>query len=250
MEGLFQSLYAQEGYQLTVDLENMRVTAPDGGEYPFEMEGFLRHQVLNGLDDIDLTLEQVDGDSRPRGTGKGPFTLAVRVMSEQILLLSGDGIGPEVVAQARLVLERVMGKYSLDYSLGEGLMGGAALDDCGQPLPEDTLARAREADAILLGAVGGPKWDGVDRHLRPEKGLLAIRSELGLFGNLRPAKLYPQLVAASTLRPEVVGGLDILIVRELTGASTSASRGAFAPWTAASARATTPMSIGSRRSSA
>ena len=138
-------------------------------------------------------------------------------MSEQILLLSGDGIGPEVVAQARLVLERVMGKYSLDYSLGEGLMGGAALDDCGQPLPEDTLARAREADAILLGAVGGPKWDGVDRHLRPEKGLLAIRSELGLFGNLRPAKLYPQLVAASTLRPEVVGDLDILIVRELTG---------------------------------
>ena len=102
-------------------------------------------------------------------------------------------------------------------SSSEGLLGGAAIDAHGKPLPEETLAKARAADAILLGAVGGPKWDNIDRALRPEKGLLAIRAELGLFGNLRPAILYPQLAGASALKPEVVSGLDILIVRELTG---------------------------------
>ncbi len=135
----------------------------------------------------------------------------------KVLILPGDYIGPEIVAEARLVLERVIEQYSMDIQLEEGLLGGAALDAHGVPLPEDTLARAREADAILLGAVGGPKWDAVDRALRPEKGLLQIRSELQLFGNLRPAQLYPQLAAASSLKPEIVSGLDILIVRELTG---------------------------------
>lgn len=138
-------------------------------------------------------------------------------MSKRILILPGDYIGPEIVTQARRVLERSMELFGLDFSLEEGLLGGAALDACGVPLPEDTLAQARRADAILLGAVGGPRWDEVDRALRPEKGLLGIRSALGLFGNLRPALLYPQLVEASSLRAEVVAGLDILIVRELTG---------------------------------
>jgi len=138
-------------------------------------------------------------------------------MSGKVLILPGDCIGPEVTAQARRVLERCMEVYGLDCELDEALLGGAALDARGRPLPEETLARARESDAILLGAVGGPEWDAVDRALRPERGLLAIRSELGLFGNLRPALLYPQLAQASSLRPEVVSGLDILIVRELIG---------------------------------
>ena len=138
-------------------------------------------------------------------------------MTKKVLILPGDYIGPEIIEQAQRVLVRVMDKFSLDYELDEALLGGAAIDAEGVPLPDETLAKARQADAILLGAVGGPKWDGVDRALRPEKGLLGIRSALGLFGNLRPALLYPQLADASSLKPEIVSGLDILIVRELTG---------------------------------
>jgi 3-isopropylmalate dehydrogenase len=138
-------------------------------------------------------------------------------VSQKVLILPGDYIGPEIISQGRRVLERVMELHGLDLQLQEGLLGGAALDACGVPLPEETLAIAQEADAILLGAVGGPKWDAVDRALRPEKGLLEIRSRLQLFGNLRPALLYPQLADASSLKPEIVSGLDILIVRELTG---------------------------------
>ena len=138
-------------------------------------------------------------------------------MSKRILVLPGDYIGPEVVAEAVKVLELVSTRFSLDLELEYGLLGGAAIDACGVPLPDETLARAKVADAILLGAVGGPKWDNVERHLRPERGLLGIRSELALFGNLRPAILYPQLADASSLKPELVAGLDILIVRELTG---------------------------------
>jgi len=138
-------------------------------------------------------------------------------VSRKILILPGDYIGPEIVSEARRVLELVNDTYQLGLELEEGLLGGAALDEHGVPCPDQTLGRARDAEAILLGAVGGPKWDAVDRALRPEKGLLQIRSELQLFGNLRPALLYPQLADASSLKPEVVAGLDILIVRELTG---------------------------------
>ena len=138
-------------------------------------------------------------------------------MSKKVLVLPGDYIGPEIIAEAVKVLEAVNERFNLGIELEYGLLGGAALDEHGVPLPEETLARAREVDAILLGAVGGPKWDHVERHLRPEKGLLGIRSELQLFGNLRPAILYPQLAEASSLKPEIVAGLDILIVRELTG---------------------------------
>ena len=138
-------------------------------------------------------------------------------MSKKVLVLPGDYIGPEIMTEAEKVLQAVDRRFDLGLSLEHGLLGGAALDEYGVPLPDATLARAREVDAILLGAVGGPRWDGVERELRPERGLLAIRSELELFGNLRPAILYPQLADASSLRPEVVAGLDILIVRELTG---------------------------------
>lgn len=138
-------------------------------------------------------------------------------MTQKILILPGDYIGPEIMTEAVKVLETVADRFELKLEFDYGLLGGAAIDDCGEPLPAQTLVKARAADAILLGAVGGPKWDGVERHLRPERGLLAIRSELQLFGNLRPAILYPQLAEASSLKPEIVAGLDILIVRELTG---------------------------------
>jgi len=138
-------------------------------------------------------------------------------VSKKVLVLPGDYIGPEIMAEAVKVLESANVRFGLDIELEYGLLGGAAIDECGVPLPDETLASARAADAILLGAVGGPKWDGVERHLRPERGLLGIRSQLQLFGNLRPAILYPQLADASSLKPELVAGLDILIVRELTG---------------------------------
>jgi 3-isopropylmalate dehydrogenase len=138
-------------------------------------------------------------------------------VSKKVLILPGDYIGPEIIAEAVEVLKSVDRRFGLGLELEYGLLGGAAIDAHGVPLPDATLERAREVDAILLGAVGGPKWDKVERHLRPERGLLAIRSELQLFGNLRPAILYPQLADASSLKPEIVAGLDILIVRELTG---------------------------------
>lgn len=138
-------------------------------------------------------------------------------MTKQVLLLPGDGIGPEIVAQAVKVLNVLNDKYNLDINMTEGLVGGAAYDVHGHPLPEATLQAALDADAILLGAVGGYQWESLDIAVRPEKGLLGIRSNLKLFANLRPAMLYPQLADASTLKPEVVSGLDILIVRELTG---------------------------------
>ncbi|WP_373279618.1 3-isopropylmalate dehydrogenase [Chitinibacter fontanus] len=134
----------------------------------------------------------------------------------KVLILPGDGIGPEIVAQAKKVLE-VLKNDGLALELQEAPLGGAAYDQYGAPYPEFTQKLAREADAILLGAVGGPQYDKLDRPLRPERGLLAIRKDLNLFANLRPAILYPELANASTLKPEVVSGLDILIVRELTG---------------------------------
>lgn len=138
-------------------------------------------------------------------------------MTKHILILEGDGIGPEIVREARKVMDVVNAKFDLGLTFENELMGGCAIDVHGVPLADSTLERARQADAILLGAVGGPKWDKLDRSIRPEKGLLKIRSQLGLYANLRPALLYPQLVGASSLKPEVVSGLDILIVRELAG---------------------------------
>ncbi|MFL2499298.1 MAG: 3-isopropylmalate dehydrogenase [Porticoccaceae bacterium] len=138
-------------------------------------------------------------------------------MAKQVLVLPGDNIGPEIVAEAVKVLERVDAIFGLDIQLDYAHLGGAGLDAEGSPCPPQTLEKARASDAILLGAVGGPQWDNVERHLRPEKGLLTIRSELDLFGNLRPAIMYPQLAHASSLKPEFVSGLDILIVRELVG---------------------------------
>jgi 3-isopropylmalate dehydrogenase len=131
----------------------------------------------------------------------------------KICVLPGDGIGPEIMAEA----VRVLDALDLKVEMEEALLGGAAVDASGDPYPEPTRKLAREADAVLLGAVGGPQWDALPREQRPERGLLGIRKDLGLFANLRPAILYPELANASTLKPEIVAGLDILIVRELTG---------------------------------
>ena len=138
-------------------------------------------------------------------------------MSKKIAVLPGDGIGIEIVAQAVKVLDCLNKDFGLDIEMEQGLVGGSAYDDSGSPLPETTLKLAKEADAVLLGAVGGYQWESLDIAVRPEKGLLGLRSELELFANLRPALLYPQLAHASTLKEEVVSGLDIMIVRELTG---------------------------------
>jgi len=137
-------------------------------------------------------------------------------MTKQIAVLQGDGIGPEIIGQAVKVLDKLI-EQGLDAHYEYGLLGGSAYDAHGSPYPEATQNLCRKADAVLLGAVGGPQYDNLERSVRPERGLLAIRKDLNLFANLRPAILYPELANASTLKPEVVSGLDILIVRELTG---------------------------------
>lgn len=137
-------------------------------------------------------------------------------MTKKIAILNGDGIGPEIIAQAVKVLDKLI-EQGLDVSYEYAKLGGEAYDAYGLPYPAETQAICQKADAVLLGAVGSPKYDDLDRPLRPERGLLAIRKDLNLFANLRPAILYQELAGASTLKPEVVSGLDILIVRELTG---------------------------------
>jgi len=138
-------------------------------------------------------------------------------MKSKIAILPGDGIGPEIMTEAVKVLDMLQSVHGLSIDMEEAPVGGAGYDAHGHPLPAATLDVVRSAEAILLGSVGGPQWEKLERHLRPEQGLLGLRAELGLFSNLRPAILYPQLADASTLRPEVVSGLDIMIVRELTG---------------------------------
>jgi 3-isopropylmalate dehydrogenase len=138
-------------------------------------------------------------------------------MQAKIVLLPGDGVGPEVVAQARLVLEAVAKRYSHQLVFETHLMGGIAIDETGEALPAATLAAAKASDAVLLGAVGGPKWDDPRAKTRPEMGLLAIRRGLGLYANLRPVRGYDELLASSPLKPERVAGVDMLVLRELTG---------------------------------
>jgi len=138
-------------------------------------------------------------------------------MEANIVLLPGDGIGPEVVAEAVRVLEAVGRRFGHRFAFDERLMGGCSIDRYGTALTDETLAACQAADAVLLGAVGGPKWDDPQAAVRPEQGLLALRKGLGVFANLRPVKAYPQLVGASPLRPEKLAGVDLVVVRELTG---------------------------------
>lgn len=135
----------------------------------------------------------------------------------RITLLPGDGIGPEIMAVAVAVLKEVGSQLDITFEFQEALMGGAAIDATGNPLPAETLTACRNSDAVLLAAIGGYKWDNLPRHQRPETGLLGLRAGLGLFANLRPASILPQLIDASSLKREVVEGVDIMVVRELTG---------------------------------
>ena len=132
-------------------------------------------------------------------------------------VIKGDGIGPEIVDEAIKVLDAVAAVEDIQFDYKEYLMGGIAIDEIGVPLPAETIQGVKRCDSVLFGAIGGPKWDGVERHLRPESGLLALRKEMGTFANLRPAMVYDELVDASTLKPEVLKGVDIMVVRELTG---------------------------------
>ena len=138
-------------------------------------------------------------------------------MKKHIAVLAGDGIGPEIVPQALQVLQTIGKRFDHEFDLAYGDVGGQAIDSCGVPLPPETLALAKKSDAVLLGAVGGPKWEGLEYERRPERALLGLREQLGLFANLRPAKMYSALAEASTLKKEVVDGIDVLVVRELTG---------------------------------
>ena len=138
-------------------------------------------------------------------------------MQAKITLLPGDGIGPEVVAEGVKVLNAIGEKYGHEFEFTSALAGGIAIDETGDPLPEDSLEACRQSDAVLLGAVGGPKWSDPKASVRPEQGLLKLRKELGLFANIRPVKIYPALVDASTLKKEIVEQVDMVIVRELTG---------------------------------
>ena len=138
-------------------------------------------------------------------------------MGKKILILPGDGIGKEVTAEAVRIIEWLNDNKQTDFEVDYALIGGSAYDETGSPLPQETLDKAKASDAVLMGAVGGPKWEPLDISVRPEKGLLGIRKELGLFANLRPAIVFDELAEASTLKKDVVAGLDIMIVRELTG---------------------------------
>ena len=138
-------------------------------------------------------------------------------MRFKLAVLPGDGIGPDVTAEAVKVLEAVAGRFGHSFDMSYGLVGGAAIDETGTALPEDVLKMCRRADAVLLGAVGGPKWDDPQARVRPEDGLLALRKGLGLFANLRPVKSFPVLVDSTNLKPEVIRGVDFIFVRELTG---------------------------------
>ncbi|MCK4847016.1 MAG: 3-isopropylmalate dehydrogenase [Deltaproteobacteria bacterium] len=135
----------------------------------------------------------------------------------KLLVIAGDGIGPEIVDEALKVLDYVGEKFEIDFDITEALIGGASIDVNGVPLTDEVLEMAKASDAVLLGAVGGPKWEGLDYSVRPERALLALRKELGLFANLRPARIFDALVDASTLKKEVIEGVDIFVIRELTG---------------------------------
>ena len=138
-------------------------------------------------------------------------------MRASIAILGGDGIGPEVVAESIKILDAISAKFNHDFDLKNELIGGCAIDQFGTALPDKTLEACNDSDAIILGAVGGPKWDDPSAKTRPEDGILAVRKSLGLFANLRPVKVYPSLINSSPIKPDLLKGVDMMVLRELTG---------------------------------
>ncbi len=219
---------------LTVDLEAKEIRGPDGGVVKFDLDEFRRHCLLErprrhrpddeaGAGDRRLREEERRAaplgvrrsrrpDTLPQSIRKGHF-----MTTRKLFLLPGDGIGPEAMGEVRKLITLMNREAGTGFEIEEGLVGGAAYDAHGAAISEDDMARAMAADAVLFGAVGGPKWDGVAYEVRPEAGLLRLRKDLALFANLRPAICYAALADSSSLKKELVEGLDILIVRELTG---------------------------------
>lgn len=174
------------------------------------------HTTMSPVGAAD-TLKAGDGGLREKGSNRRKGSEERMPANKNLLVLAGDGIGPEVMGQVHRVVDWMDKRRAVRFDLSEDLVGGAALDAHGVPLADATLERAKTADAVLLGAVGGPKWDDLPFEKKPERGLLALRKEMELYANLRPAICFEALVEASTLKPEVVSDLDIMIVRELTG---------------------------------
>lgn len=162
-------------------------------------------------------LQTPSSSSSPFHRASSSLNAVSKKDSYTITLLPGDGIGPEITKATSGVLKAVCDKFGFEMILKEALIGGAAIDACNDPFPAETLEQCQSSDSVLLACIGGYKWDNNPRELRPESGLLKMRSQLGLFANLRPAKVIPQLIEASTLKPEVVDGVDVMVVRELTG---------------------------------
>ena len=186
----------------------------------FEIDPFKKECLLNGLDDISLSLEKSEKYLLTKKILKKlnlGLTDMIKVKKRKILLLPGDGVGPEVVAEVKKVIQWFNSKKSLDFEIDEDLIGGASYEKHKNPITDEVFYKALESEVVILGAVGGPKWDKLEFSKKPERGLLKLRKELKLFANLRPAICFKQLVEASSLKPEIVSGLDIMIVRELTG---------------------------------
>jgi 3-isopropylmalate dehydrogenase len=194
-EATHEWLLANPGVEVEVDLPASSLSLPDGRAVKFPIESFSRYCLMNGIDELGYLLH----------------------MKARIAVLGGDGIGPEVTAEAVRVLQAVGSKYGHDFEFSEALIGGAAIDASGSALPPRTIDACRESAATLLGAVGGPKWSDPGARVRPEQGLLELRRTLGVFANLRPVRTMESMLDASPLKPEVITGTDIMVVRELTG---------------------------------
>ena len=210
--------YANRKEEIFVDLNEEKVIYGNN-EVRFKVDPFKKKCLLEGLDDIALSLnksKKIESFEKDLKSQK-PWILMIKVKKRKILLLPGDGIGPEVIGEVRKIINWFNDKKSLDFEIDEDLAGGCSYDKHGTPITDEVFYKALESAVIMLGAVGGPKWDQVEFSKKPERALLKLRKELKLFANLRPAICFKQLVDASTLKPDVVSGLDIMIVRELTG---------------------------------
>ena len=212
------SEYSSRKEKILIDLKDQKIVFGNN-EIKFELDEFKKKCLIEGLDDIALSLEKsdkIDSFEKKLKSSK-PWISMIKIKKRKFLLLPGDGIGPEVIAEVKKIINWFNTNRSLDFEIDEDLAGGASYDKHGTPITDEVFYKALECEAVILGAVGGPKWDNLEFSKKPERALLKLRKELKLFANLRPAICFKQLVDASTLKPEIVSGLDIMIVRELTG---------------------------------